>query len=414
MKPTDAERDAAFDRLIARGLTGETDASGVACPDADLLAAWFDHSLSVAEADRIEAHAASCGHCQQVLGDLARSEPAVTRAAPLPAPARPWHWHWRWVVPLATAAIVVMMAQRTLRAPGETPGGAPTQPGLAQPQSTVAETREQAMPGKSAGDMVDAVRPAGQIARPAEPVTREAQQVAGQAGSAARRSGIVEKAASAPTYAQRKEGEVAKPAPAAPAPVAENLRAEARPIGGVAGGTVGGVVGGVARGRADVQAENVVVVVPAQAPTVTMRTAASQKSELAVRDAAELMHSTSGAGPSGTTATWRYGQGGIVERSADGGGTWQHQTSGVSTPLADGSAVTDLVCWLVGAHGVVLRTTDGRTWERLSFPTSVDLVSVHAWSESVATVTAADRTEYETADGGKTWRKREPGPALLP
>jgi photosystem II stability/assembly factor-like uncharacterized protein len=39
---------------------------------------------------------------------------------------------------------------------------------------------------------------------------------------------------------------------------------------------------------------------------------------------------------------------------------------------------------------------------------------VHAWSESVATVTAADRTVYETADGGRTWRKREPGAALLP
>jgi len=86
----------------------------------------------------------------------------------------------------------------------------------------------------------------------------------------------------------------------------------------------------------------------------------------------------------------------------------------VSTPLADGSAATDLVCWLVGARGVVLRTTDGRTWERLPAPTPGDLVSVHAWSESVATVTAADRTEYETADGGRTWRRREPGVSLLP
>ena len=45
MKPTDADGDRAFDRLIARGLATEADASAVACPDADLLAAWFDHAL---------------------------------------------------------------------------------------------------------------------------------------------------------------------------------------------------------------------------------------------------------------------------------------------------------------------------------------------------------------------------------
>ena len=404
MKPTDAESDAAFERLIARGLTREADASGVACPDADLLAAWFDHSLSSTEADRIEAHASSCSHCQQVLGDLARSEPAVTRAAPLPAPAKPWHWHWRWLVPLATAAVVVVVAQRTLRAPGEEPGGAPIQPGLAQPQSTVADTREPAAPRKSAGEVADASRPAAQVAR--------------RADSAARQSEFAEKAAAAPTRAQRKEGEAAKPAAAAPTGAAEDVRVEAKPVGGVAGGVpggvVGGVVGGVAKGRADAQAENIAVAAPAQAPPVALRTATAAKLEPVARDAAELVHSTSGAGPSGGTATWRYGEGGLVERSADGGRTWQRQTSGVSTPLTDGSASTDLVCWLVGARGVVLRTTDGRTWERLPFPTSADLVSVHAWSESVATVTAADRTAYETADGGRTWRKREPGAALLP
>ena len=86
----------------------------------------------------------------------------------------------------------------------------------------------------------------------------------------------------------------------------------------------------------------------------------------------------------------------------------------MSTPLADASAATDLVCWVVGARGVVLRTTDGRNWERLPSPTTGDLVSVHAWSDSVATVTAADRTTYETSDGGKTWRRRDPGGALLP
>jgi hypothetical protein len=373
VKPTDAERGPAFDRLVARGLAGETGDSGVACPDADLLAAWFDHSLSAAETERIEAHVSFCGACQQILGDLARSEPEVTRAAPLPAPARPWHWHWRWLVPLTTAAIVVVVAQRTLRAPGDAPAGAPVQPGLAQPSSSVAEMRDQAAPAKSAGEMA-------RVVRPAEPAARQAK--------------VSDKSA------------------------VDRARTDVKPVGGIAGGVpggvVGGVVGGVEKGRAEVVAENVATAAPTQALPTAVRMAAAPKPESAARDAAELVRATSGVAPSGATGTWRYGQSGVIERSADGGRTWERQRSGVTTPLADGSAATDLVCWIVGASGVVLRTTDGRTWERLPSPTSADLVSVHAWSESVATITAVDRTEYETTNGGQSWRRREPGLALLP
>jgi hypothetical protein len=124
------------------------------------------------------------------------------------------------------------------------------------------------------------------------------------------------------------------------------------------------------------------------------------------RELAAPLLSTSGTGDFGATATWRYGQGGVVERSTDGGQTWDRQASGVTTALIDGSAPTDRVCWIVGARGVVLRTIDGHTWQRLTSPTSANLVSVHAWSDSSATITASDRSEYETTDGGTTWRKR--------
>jgi len=119
VKPTDAERDLAFDRLIARGLEGETDVSGRACPDADLLAAWFDRSLSASETERIESHAAACAMCQQILADLARSEPEIVRAAPVPRPARPWTWHWRWLVPAATVLVVAVAVGSRVSNDGE-------------------------------------------------------------------------------------------------------------------------------------------------------------------------------------------------------------------------------------------------------------------------------------------------------
>jgi photosystem II stability/assembly factor-like uncharacterized protein len=64
------------------------------------------------------------------------------------------------------------------------------------------------------------------------------------------------------------------------------------------------------------------------------------------------------------------------------------------------------VCWLVGTGGLVLRTVDGETWQRLPAPAAADLVSVIAWSDTAARVTTADHTDYETADGGATWRTR--------
>ena len=157
MKPTDADRDPAFERLIARGLEGETDVSGRACPDADLLAAWFDRSLSKSEAERIETHAAGCGSCQQILADLARSEPEVIRAAPVPAPTRPWHWHWRWLVPVTTAAIVIVaIGSRTLRAP---------QPLTISSRESVAES---VSPAPAAADAAAQLTPAAPAEAPAE------------------------------------------------------------------------------------------------------------------------------------------------------------------------------------------------------------------------------------------------------
>jgi photosystem II stability/assembly factor-like uncharacterized protein len=66
------------------------------------------------------------------------------------------------------------------------------------------------------------------------------------------------------------------------------------------------------------------------------------------------------------------------------------------------------VCWLVGARGLVLLTTDAVRWRRMAFPESVDLVAVQATDASHATVTAADGRRFSTSDGGATWTGRPP------
>jgi hypothetical protein len=142
--------------------------------------------------------------------------------------------------------------------------------------------------------------------------------------------------------------------------------------------------------RAPAQAVQTVVVMPSPVP--------------ALRRERERDSRYRAANVAGAQVVWRLGPGGSIERSADGGATWQRQSSGVSADLLAGSAPSATVCWAVGRGGVVLRTTDGGTWTQLGSPTSQDLTAIVAVDADQATVTTADGKRYATTDGGRTWR----------
>jgi hypothetical protein len=100
---------------------------------------------------------------------------------------------------------------------------------------------------------------------------------------------------------------------------------------------------------------------------------------------------------------WRILDGGIVERSIDGGSTWQAQSTGVTVMLTSGASPAPAICWLVGPGGIVLLSTDGRAWQRIAFPEAADLASVRASDDKNATVTTADGRAFSTTDGGGSW-----------
>jgi photosystem II stability/assembly factor-like uncharacterized protein len=95
----------------------------------------------------------------------------------------------------------------------------------------------------------------------------------------------------------------------------------------------------------------------------------------------------------------------VVQRSTDGGSTWQTQETGAAVTLTAGASPTPLVCWLVGPAGTVLLSTDGRSWQRLAFPEAANLASVTATDDKTATVTATDGRRFSTTDGGLTWAR---------
>jgi photosystem II stability/assembly factor-like uncharacterized protein len=75
--------------------------------------------------------------------------------------------------------------------------------------------------------------------------------------------------------------------------------------------------------------------------------------------------------------------------------------------LTAGSAPFQNVCWLVGQNGVVFRTTNGTSFERMTPPDKVELLAIVASDRFRAMVTAVDGRIFETTDGGVTWTVRK-------
>lgn len=96
-----------------------------------------------------------------------------------------------------------------------------------------------------------------------------------------------------------------------------------------------------------------------------------------------------------------------VERSIDSGRTWERLDLDPPFTLNAGSAPFQNVCWFVGQDGVVFRTTNGTSFERMTPPDKVHLLVIVATDALRAMVTAADGRVFETTDGGVTWTVRK-------
>ena len=91
------DNENAMDGLLRRSLARDSAAAGN-CPDAELLAAYFDQSLGADEAAGYELHFSTCTRCREQLAAMARAnagqqlhpadlalEPALAGARPVPA-----------------------------------------------------------------------------------------------------------------------------------------------------------------------------------------------------------------------------------------------------------------------------------------------------------------------------------------
>jgi len=407
-----SERDRSIEDLLRQGLgtTGEP-GPAAACLDADVVAAWLDGGLSPDEVAAAEAHASSCARCQALLAAAVRTEPA------LPVPESRWSWIQavRWAIPLtAAAAAVAIWIAVTPREPTEPP--VPTQMAEHAARSAPAETPApppapvQAPPDTSAN-------PRGR--RPVRGVDDKDRQDAAFAGRSkaelADRGGA---ALRAPNQTLDSVSAKTVPPASSPAPPTISSRDAGPPP--------------AAASASPAEQPRAPTTPPATPPPVPSTEVASQaRGEAFVQERslvgkpAGLAGAVGGAGRGGAAAVrevaftgpvevsspdplyrWRTRAPSVVERSMDGGRTWDSQPVGSAGVVSSGSSPSPSICWLAGRAGYVVVSTDGRTWRRRPFPEAVDLIDIRAVDAAAAVATTTDGRRFGTTDGGSTWTPR--------
>jgi hypothetical protein len=450
------ERDAMFEKALARQLRGS--ASGdlreatANCPDAEILGAYHERSLTAAEMAECARHIPECARCQEILsqleatdevsmGTIAEEEAKQARelgaqpmamAAPQQSSRRAARY---WVAPLGAIAAGLLVwigvnyqqqAHRNQQATAE-----------------VAENRESApieqkkAPGAASGrDKIGSVSP----------------EVAAKS-----RDDLVARKQESPG---RDEKSLAKELPAANSRIARprmatptkpSARGEARSSfaygvgGGVASGSGSGA--GVASGSAEpkivppagttasveVTAESPHIngatdaapkppsmtqtitvleaappVAQSQAGDITSDTNSIQSLPIVGRNVADLVVLTPGVlaiSAPGGTILWRVGHGGRVENSQDAGAHWKKQKSHVKADLSGGFAPSPAICWIVGGAGTILRSVDGGAhWKKVASPIAGEIAGINAMDAQHATIWDANKNNmFVTADGGISW-----------
>ena len=374
-------------RLLRETLRARLAADPAAdCLDSETLAAWSDGTLAARERAAAESHASSCAHCQALLAAMARMTP----------PESPHRW-WRpstfgWLAPLAAAAVAAVLWINIPRGPlersVEVPQAAPSPTSVFEPGAPAAVPARPSAPAlhDDPADQANKTRANVPPVPPANAAPQSGTSADKQRSAAAAGTPRLDFRRQEPARATPKEARetpvsppaVAPASPPPPATVAEATVPNASPV-----------------------PPSTVASKPLPAAGATSDQAASRLRALA---SAKMPPGPTEIVSPDANVRWRILTEGRVARSIDGGMTWQTQSTGVAATLTAGSAPSTTICWLVGPGGIVVVSTDGRTWQSVTFPEAIDLTSIRASDRAHATVTAADGRTFTTIDGGKTWR----------
>jgi hypothetical protein len=376
--------------------------------DAERLAAFMDGTLSAAERAAVEAHAADCAQCLQLLAAMVRTheEPARTSRGAWRLPL-----FVRWAAPLAAAAAAVALwlnvageppppaqqpaEQATTTAPASAPERKKAPADQETPSRAAQGFRSIAKEKSAAAKDLAKMEVPREESREAfdrfDERARQGQPTAQRKSSAGAllAPSKVDTIATAPPPTSVLGAPVGTPAPppAAPPPVTASVAEAAKPGSAAPASAV------------------------AETVTTNERRAADKMSELsAVRQRLANAAAIETRAPD-QRYRWRV-NGLVVERTQDGGATWAVVPGVPAAQLSAIAAPAPTVAWFVGRGGVVFLFADNAS-SRVPFPESIDLTAVRAVSAREATVTTADGRTFRTADGGQTWSPQEIPPSAF-
>jgi hypothetical protein len=433
---SDRDRDQSVEQWLRRMSAGATPTDD--CLDADTLAAWSEGLLEGAERSSAESHASKCARCQAMLAVMARTTPVP--ASGTASPIRKWLMLlgpamaaaaavalWFAVDPSERSAPSVLgelSKERAESAPATVPAREP----VASPALTDKDSSSDKPPDPFGGTQAGAAREGQASAR---------QRDGGVGAEKLRASSNekkVESVKSVPAPIEAEKSAVTNPSaapvaglappPAAPAPPAQDRVQEAR---GYAGGAAAQNANQPQSNQAQsnqAQTSQAPQANQAQTPPPPRQQALEERVVVADSPGSRVAARTDAAAPAESASfrrvaaaleirtpdpavRWRVVDGRLVQRSLDAGATWVDQyRADEGVTLTAGVAPSTTACWLVGRAGAIVRTIDGRAWQRVRFPEPLDFTAVVAGDARTATVTATDGRQFATTDGGTTWTRR--------
>ena len=381
LNPVD-KNNSPFDAILRGAMSQTPNAVSPECPDAAMLAAYYDRSVNAAERARLENHIADCARCQMQLAAIAHSDAVASDTRPARRLVTTLRG-WRIVTPALAAAAALIVTILTIRPHGE-------------------ESREVKLAALSKRDTADKLAPAAQRPEaPPTPTAPEAPNTATFGGGLAMNE---------PRAARARESEPASGTAASAKALAKQKMPETKRNRMAAAGSSIGTT----------SSRPGVPIAAAESPTVAKKsdelTATVPAAPVAAPPAAAtgtrlpgtanvyvgVPFALASISSPDRTNTWIVGKNGkIVMRDARGNP--HAQSSGVTTDLTAGAAVSSQVCWVVGRSGTIVRTIDGEHWKLVPSPTRDNLVSVAADSADDAIVTVAGGQSFATSDGGRSW-----------
>lgn len=373
---------------IARQKLKQAEARSGAHPDAGLLTAFAEQSLTAGERARVLDHLAACAACRDILA-LALPEQV---AAPAQAAVRPGWWHWsalRWGAVAATAVVVVGAVWIV------------SIPNLLRSRMAVSSEVRQ-------------LPPAATPSAPA-PVAGEPVQAAKAADKTAGDRDVLVAAAPNPNAARRKDAGAA----AAPGPIV----AGAQPATTVAAASTKPALQGALRAGSSPNAEDMdrlkaletegKASAPAPSvPSMAMKAAVVAKAQSAdaglARSAVAMpknqraeLAKTAAEAPAAEVQNGIVG-GLVLSKNAPAAGIGTGSGGGIVR-----DALKTAVRWTISSTGALQRSFNGRDWQDVAVADGVIFRAVSALDTEVW-AGGNGGALYHSSDAGQTWTRVRP------